>query len=67
MGHSNANDISVHDELRLDTESIILEITPQGWSGMKLTRMGWFRAIADTIEEVHASIAAQIRSARPTQ
>jgi hypothetical protein len=67
MGHSDATDASVHEELKLDTESIILEITPQGWSGMKLTRMGWFRAIADTIEEVNASIAAQIRSARAAQ
>jgi hypothetical protein len=67
MGRSNANDCNVYDELRLDMESIILEMTPQGWRGMKLTRMGWFRAIADTIEEVHASIAAQIRSARAAQ
>ena len=55
------------DALRLDADSIILEITPHGWSGMKLTRMGWFRAIAETIEEVHASIAAQVRSARAAQ
>jgi hypothetical protein len=67
MGHTPADDASVHDVLRLDTESIILEMTPHGWSGMKLTRMGWFRAIADTIDEVNASIAAQIRSARAAQ
>lgn len=51
------------DELRLDSESIILEITPQGWCATKLTRMGWIRGSAFTISEAAAVLCAKIRAA----
>ena len=51
------------DELRLDSESIIFEITPDGWCAMKLTRMGWFRGRALTIRDATAALCAQIRAA----
>ena len=61
--HDRALQATEVDELRLDSESIIFEITPSGWSAMKLTRIGWFRASALTIAEVRAAPTAQIRTA----
>ena len=51
------------DELRLDSESIILEITPHGWCATKLTEMGWFRGSALTISDAAAVLCAKIRAA----
>ena len=51
------------DELRLDSESIIFEITPDGWCAKKLTKMGWFRGNALTMGEAVAVLCAKIRAA----
>ena len=51
------------DELRLDSESIILEITPHGWRATKLTDMGWFRGSALTISDAAEVLCAKIRAA----
>ena len=51
------------EELRLDSESIIFEMTADGWSATKLTKMGWFRASALTIRDATAALSAQIRAA----
>jgi hypothetical protein len=51
------------DELRLDDESIIFEMTPHGWCATKLTKMGWFRGSALTIGEAAAVLCAKIRAA----
>ena len=51
------------EELRFDSESIILEITPHGWCATKLTKMGWFRGSALTISEAAAVLCAKIRAA----
>ena len=51
------------DELHLDSESIIFEITPHGWCATKLTKMGWFRGSALTISEAAAVLCAKIRAA----
>ena len=51
------------DELRLDSESIIFEITPHGWCATKLTKMGWFRASALTISGAAEALCAEIRAA----
>jgi hypothetical protein len=68
MGFFHARQIAAradaeNDELRLDTEPIIFEITPAGWSAMKLTRAGWFRSSARTIEGARAALTARIRTA----
>lgn len=55
------------DELRLDSESIIFEMTPDGWCAAKLTKMGWFRGSALTIGEATAALSAQIRAALATR
>jgi Fe2+ transport system protein FeoA len=52
------------DELRMDSESIIFEMTSDGWCATKLTKMGWFRGSAVTIGEAAAALAAQIRAAQ---
>jgi hypothetical protein len=54
------------EELRLDTESIIFEMTPEGWSATKLTKLGWFRGSADTIGEAADALCAEIRAALAT-
>ncbi len=51
------------DELRLDSESIIFEMTSEGWCASKLTKMGWFRGSALTIGEATAALSAKIRAA----
>jgi hypothetical protein len=51
------------DELRLDSESIIFEMTSEGWSAMKLTKLGWFRASAVTIRGATAALSAEISAA----
>jgi hypothetical protein len=51
------------DDLRLDSESIIFEITPDGWCATKLTKLGWFRGSALTIAEAIAVLSANIRAA----
>ena len=54
------------DELRLDSESIIFEMTSEGWRATKLTKMGWFRSSALTIAEATAALSAKIRTAALT-
>ena len=68
MGFFHARGITAQaeaevDELRLDREPIIFEITPSGWNAMKLTRFGWFRSSARTIDGARAALSARIRTA----
>jgi hypothetical protein len=51
------------DELRIDSESIIFEMTAEGWCATKLTRLGWFRGTALTIADATAALSAKIRAA----
>jgi hypothetical protein len=51
------------DELSLETEPIIFEMTSAGWRASKLTRRGWFESSARTIDDARAALAARIRLA----
>jgi hypothetical protein len=55
------------EELHLDCESIIFEMTPDGWCAAKLTELGWFRGRALTISDATAALSAQIRAALATR
>ena len=67
VSHGSTSSDRDIDELRLDSESIIFEITPHGWCATKLTRMGWFRGSALTINDAAAVLCAKIRAAAPTR
>jgi hypothetical protein len=54
---------SGNDGDRLDAESIILEILPDGWSARKLTRIGWLTGSAVTLDAARSVLGEQIRLA----